>query len=117
MESRHEPRFETDQEVVITVLGDGGMVLKGRITNFSGKGLCVFSPQALPAGKALKIELNDTLMLGEVIYSRGEEGGYQVGVALDQALYHTRDLAALAESLLRHDGTRSRHYDSEVTPR
>jgi hypothetical protein len=115
MESRQEPRFETDQEVVITVLGDGGMVLPGRILNFSGKGLCLFSTRSLASGKALKIELSDTLMLGEVIYCRGEEGGYQVGVVLDQALYHTRDLAALAGRLL-HPGPRSRTYDSEVTP-
>jgi hypothetical protein len=103
MESRQEPRFEINQEIKLTLLGDVETVFPGKIVNVSGKGMCLLSSQAIAPGAALKIELVDTLVLAEVIYCRPQGAGYQTGIALDQALYHTRDLAALAQRLLGSD--------------
>jgi hypothetical protein len=100
MESRQEPRFESNQEITVTLLGDVEAVFPGTIVNVSGKGMCLLSSQALVPGGALKIELADTLVLGEVIYCRPQGAGYQSGIALEQALYHMRELAALAQRLL-----------------
>ncbi len=106
MEPRQEPRFETDQEIAVTLLGIVEAVFPARIVNLSGKGMCLQTSQSLVPGAAVKIELADTLVLGEVIYCRPQEPGYQVGIALEQALYHTRELAALAARLLG-DGSRA----------
>jgi hypothetical protein len=106
MDSRQEPRFETDQEVTVTLLGDVEIGFAGRIVNVSGKGMCLDIPQAVPAGGAIKLEVEDTLVLGEVIYCRPFAGRYQIGVALQEALYHTKALAALLERLLGRDPVR-----------
>ena len=115
MESRRECRFETDQEITVTLLGEVDTTFAGKVVNVSGTGICLQSSQALPPGAALKIELADTLLLGEVIYCRSEAAHYHSGILLEQALYHTRDLAALSERLLGGD-TRLRTYDKEVRP-
>jgi hypothetical protein len=106
MDSRQEARLEVDQEVAVTLLGDVETTFTGKIVNISGRGLCLASRETLPAGAALKIELADTLILGEVIYCRAQESGFHAGIALEQALYHTRDLAALGRRLLGRE-TRS----------
>ena len=100
MESRQEPRFEIDQEITVTLLGDTEEVIPAKVVNVSAKGMGLESSRPVDAGAALKIELADTLLLGEVIYCRGQGAGYQIGIALEQALYHTRGLAILAERLL-----------------
>src|SRR5690348_10609843 len=103
MESRQEARFEVDQEVTVTLLGDVETTVAGKIVNVSGTGLCVRSNEAISPGTPLKIELADTLVLGEVIYCRPQEEFYCSGISLGQALYHTRQLAALAQRLLGRD--------------
>jgi hypothetical protein len=100
MESREEARFEVDQEVTVTLLGEVETALRGKVVNLSGKGVCLLSGQELPSGSALKIELGDTLVLGEVAYCRRQENVYYAGIELNQALYHTQHLAALAQRLL-----------------
>jgi hypothetical protein len=100
MESRQEPRFEVDQEISVTLLGDAETIIRARIVNVSSNGMGLESSSPLPPGGALKIELADTLFLGEVAYCRPRGTIYQVGIALDQALHHTRGLAAMAKSVL-----------------
>jgi hypothetical protein len=100
MDSRQEPRLEIDQEISLTLLGAAETAIPARIVNVSGKGIGLESSRPLPPGSALKIELADTLLLGEVVYCRERGARYQVGIALEQALYNTRGLAALAERLL-----------------
>jgi PilZ domain len=100
MDSRQEPRFEIDQQISVILLGDSETVIPAKIVNLSGRGMGLECGLALPPGGAVKIELADTLLLGEVVYCRWRGGGYQVGIALEQVLYHTRGLTALAERLL-----------------
>jgi PilZ domain-containing protein len=100
MDSRQETRFETEQEVTATLLGEPEIAVAGRVVNFSGRGICLACDRPLPAGGALKFELGDTLVLGEVVYCRPLAASFQIGVALEQALYHTTELAALLGKLL-----------------
>lgn len=115
MESRQHPRFEVDQEVTVTLLGALEITFRGVVVNASGKGLCLRSSQQLAPGAAVKIELTDMLVLGEVVYCRRQGEDHCMGITLDQALDHTRDLAVLAARLLgRTDPLRT--YDKEETP-
>lgn len=93
MNQRREPRFETDESIWITVFGEPDIRLPARIKNVSprGVGLALQGPVAI--GVALKIELDDGLVLGEVIYCREDEDSYYVGVELEQALCGLADLA------------------------
>jgi hypothetical protein len=78
--------------------------------------LSLASDQAVSPGAALKIELADTLILGEVVYCRPRDPGFYTGIALEQALYHTRDLAVLGRRLLGID-IRSTSCDREAKTR
>ena len=49
-------------------------------------------------GSALKFELDDTLLLGEVIYCRDDGSSFYVGVELEHALYGLGELAEAVRS-------------------
>jgi hypothetical protein len=52
---------------------------------------------AISAGTAIRIELEDSLLLGEAMYSRSLPDGYFVGVQLEQALSGLRELRRQAQ--------------------
>jgi hypothetical protein len=57
MDSRKEPRLQTEQEVAVTLLGTPEIRAAGKIVNLSGKGLCLATDRELPPGRALKVEM------------------------------------------------------------
>lgn len=100
MDQRREPRFEADQPVVVTVLTEPPTSVEGRVRNASGRGLGLFTIAPVPPGAAIRIEIDDSVVLGEAIYCRGEADGHFIGVELDQVLVGLtelgRNLAAFA---------------------
>jgi hypothetical protein len=86
MDQRREPRFVTDQSVVVTVFGDPEMRHPAKIRNASPRGLSIEIPCEVPPTTAIKIELDDAIMLGEAVYCQGSKGSYLLGVELDQVL-------------------------------
>ena len=94
MEYRREPRFETNQAVVITNL-DRRFCLPGHLVNFSSQGIRLLLTRELDAGTAVKVQWPGTLLLGEVIYCRPSEEGYCVGLQLEDALFDTEALSAM----------------------
>ena len=97
MDQRREPRFVADQPVVVTVLGDLEMQQAGTIKNASGRGLLIEIPNAVPPGAALKIEFDDSILLGEAVYCKGENGSHTLGVELDQVLCGLTELGKRLE--------------------
>ena len=65
-------------------------------------GLEVEGPLAI--GAPLKIVLDDSILLGEVIYCRRQESGYYVGIELEQALCGLADLAIALRSFNDESG-------------
>lgn len=100
MDSRAEPRFPADTKVKVTLLQGGPAGVSGQVVNMSGRGLKLFVGRPLPAGAAVKVEANDTLLLGEIVYCRAEAGGFAVGLQLKHALFHLRELARLSAELM-----------------
>jgi hypothetical protein len=103
MEQRREPRFRADQPVVVTVLNEPEIRLQARVKNASGRGLGLVTPIAVPPGSAIRIEMDDSMMLGEAIYCRSDCDGHFLGIELDQVLVGltelSRNLAAYAAEL------------------
>jgi len=93
MNQRREPRFEVEQEIPITIFGEPDIRLPARIRNFSPRGIGLEMKGPVAAGSALKLELDDTLLLGEVIYCRDDGDSFYVGVELEHALYCLAELA------------------------
>ena len=93
MNQRRETRLEANQQVWITLFGEPDIRLPARIKNVSPRGVGLELQGPVAIGTALKVDLEDALLLGEVIYCREDETSFYVGVELEQALY---GLAALA---------------------
>ena len=100
MDQRREPRFTTDQPVVVQVLSDPPARMAARVTNTSGRGLGLLTAAPIPPGAAIRIELDDDLVLGESIYCHTEEGRYLVGVELDQVLVGLTELGKRLEGFM-----------------
>jgi hypothetical protein len=101
MNQRRDPRFEINQSIWITLFGEPDIRLAARIKNVSVRGIGLELQGPVAIGTALKFEVDDCLLLGEVIYCRQvdtscDEASFYVGVELEQAL---RGLANLADAL------------------
>jgi len=96
MEQRRDTRYEGSQAAWVTVYGEVDVRIPAKIRNISGRGVGLEVGEPVPTGSALKIEVSDSMLLGEAIYCRPEGDHYYVGIELDQAL---RSLMALSRNL------------------
>jgi len=103
MDLRREPRIAAEQTVVITVLGEHETHQNGRIRNASGRGLAIEAEAAIPTGTALKIDLDDAILLGEAVYCKAVDGSYLLGVELDQVLCGLTELGRRLEEFARDE--------------
>jgi len=97
MEQRAETRFAIDQPVAVVLLGGQEFRETARVTNVSAAGLQLMLDRHVPAGSAIKIELDNSLALGEVVYCRTEGSHSLVGIKLEQVL---NGLAELNRTLM-----------------
>jgi hypothetical protein len=86
MEQRAEARFAIDQPVAVVVLEGKEIRETAHVRNVSAAGLQLVSESAIPAGSAIKIELDNSLALGEVVYCRSEGEHFVLGVRLEHVL-------------------------------
>jgi hypothetical protein len=92
--------------VRVTALGTYRRKMDGIAVDLSGRGLRILLPDPVDPGDALKVELADTLLLGEVCYCSPQDYGFIVGLQIDQVLSGLADLARLNRALF--DGTAAR---------
>jgi hypothetical protein len=95
MEYRRDPRFRTNQPVSVTDLENSSPPQRGQLVDFSNLGIRLLVPCRVSPGTAVKVQWAGTLLLGEVIYCRPAEEGFQAGLRLEDALYDTEALAAM----------------------
>ena len=100
MERRTEPRLIEEQSVQVTLLGDHPQSFCGKTLDASGRGLRLATVQHIPAGSALKLEMDDSILLAEVCYCVPSSEGFVSGLKVDQALRGLTALAALNRRLL-----------------
>ena len=75
----------------------------GRIRNASGRGLAIDLHCAVPPGTAIKIEFEDSMMLGEAVFCKGGEGSFLLGVELDQVLCGLSELGRRLQEFARDE--------------
>lgn len=100
MEKRGAPRIEADQVLRLTTLDQQPQEMMGKMVNISIAGMRLFVDRPLALGLPLKLEWDESLLLGEVCYCQPVEGGYALGLQLEHVLLHTRELACLSRRLL-----------------
>ncbi len=101
MEQRSEERFAIDPPVAVIVLDGREIRQTARVRNVSPTGLQLVSDRVIPAGAAIKIELDNSLALGEVVYCVAEGDHSVLGVKLEHVL---NGLAELQKKLMAFAG-------------
>ena len=89
---RQTPRQQLSQSAVVSVVGTG-QVLHGEIRNLSEGGTQIQLDEPLRVNSLVKIEYADKLLLGEVMYCRQEQGGWLLGIRVENALSGVTDRA------------------------
>jgi len=100
MERRSVPRYPANEPARVTVLGDTNRALAGRMVNLSGRGMRLLLDQDVPVGVPVRVDVDGTILLGEVCYCAMEGNSYCVGIDLEHALTMSEELAALMRGLL-----------------
>ena len=115
MDLRSEPRFPTDEPVRVTVLGGTKFEANGRIVNVSGRGMRLRINARVPVGAAIRVDVDGSLLLGEVAYCQADGEFFAVGLQLEQALTISEELSRLMRRLMEEsagaapDGTVASH--------
>ena len=82
--------------------------------NVSGAGFQLHTNGRIRLNAAVRIDMADAVLLGEVCHCREDgEGRYVVGLESQQILSHTRDLARLMQSL---SGATEREAETKPLP-
>jgi hypothetical protein len=99
VERRKEPRQPADELVWLTVLEESAAPTPVLAVERSGRGMRVIAMRPLRPGAAIKLEPEDSLMLGEVCYCQPCDAGFMVGLRLSQELKNLKLLDRLNDAL------------------
>jgi hypothetical protein len=99
MEQRREHRVTIEQIVNVTVLGDPETRLTATVSNASLRGLGLIAAESVASGAAMKIEIGDSIFLGETMYCKTmEDGRYFLGIELTEVLSGLAALSRMADN-------------------
>jgi hypothetical protein len=91
-------RFE--RHVRLTVLGERERTMEARMGPVYGASVRLLVDERVPTSAPVRVDVEDGLMLGETCYSAAVEGGYLVGLVLDQSLSGAASLMKLMDRLM-----------------
>src|SRR3954447_11522855 len=104
MGQRKDFRFDTNQPVDLTVLGglsSDDTHIAAVMVNLSGQGASLTTERSVSVGSAVRIDVEDKILLGEVCHSRQTgPSTFACGIQLEQALTSVADLSVLMERLM-----------------
>lgn len=95
LDQRQAQRHPRSQSANVSVLGTAGQV-PGEIRNVSKGGTQLQLGQPLRPGSLLRIEYDNYLLLGEVVYCQQEQNGWVMGIRVEHSL---SELNALADAM------------------
>ena len=82
MNSRSEIRIAAREKVTATILGHPDVTVPCHVENVSRSGMCIAVEQAIPSGKAVKVDWEDNFLLGRVRRVAAAGAGYRIGLEL-----------------------------------
>jgi hypothetical protein len=96
MHTRCEQRLNaTLIPVQVTGLGTLHIQTPGRALDVSRNGLRLAVPEPIPIGSLLRIELEDSIVFGEVRYCQDHESWHAVGLFVEEVLVGESELSRL----------------------
>ena len=95
---------------------DGDLPLAARVTERDGRRLTLHVDKHLEREAAIRIDVDDQVLLGEVLWCARTGTGYSAEVELDQAITSVHDLSRLVDALMRQDRRRAAHPEETCKP-
>jgi hypothetical protein len=103
MDLRTENRVPVQRPVKLTVLGDQPQEFEAFLNNVSGRGLRVVVDAPVAPDSAVRVDLDDSMILGEVCYCEPCGNQWALGLEMEQSLSDLRGLCQLVERLLHEE--------------
>ena len=92
-DQRSGQRFELGRPARVSVVGTPGRVLDGEIRNVSEGGTQVRLAEPVAPFTLVRIEYDDNLLLGEVVYCRQDATSWLAGIKVEHGLFGLEALA------------------------
>ncbi|HEU0122595.1 MAG TPA: PilZ domain-containing protein [Bryobacteraceae bacterium] len=109
-------RQQVNASAMVQILGNSeaehGRPFRGIVVDASPKGMGIRLPQAVEANRAIKVEIEDMMFLGEVAYcapAKDHAGEYMIGIEIEQCLTGLSGLQHLVQALAEEKRTPVRH--------
>ena len=80
LDGRTERRHSINKEVRVVMIGAAETSIRGQVMDASDSGLGLRLPSAIPAGSPIRLDVDGTLILGEVAHCRRRGDSYAVGL-------------------------------------
>ncbi|MCC7498244.1 MAG: hypothetical protein IT160_11750 [Bryobacterales bacterium] len=100
MERHAIPETAIGRQVPLTVLGGREVSLAAKLEKVWGRGARLRSCCPVPLGAAVRFDLDDALLLGEVCYCAPDGDSFIIGIVVDQALTSVGSVLALIRSVM-----------------
>ena len=105
IDRRQSSRLPAEDSVMLTCLSAGPIPntpLPARIVEKSDYGMRIEVSDPIAPATLVRLDLADTLVLGEVAWCAKVGDHHEIGLRMEQSLQHLGDLRRLVSSLLGH---------------
>lgn len=97
MERRAEERFEVQFEAKVTAKSQSAI---GRVSNISESGISVDLPFQLTPGDPVQLDMADSTIFGQVVYSQPGEGSFRTGIQATRVALGSTSLSGFLQRVL-----------------
>jgi hypothetical protein len=101
-------QYRPDQTVPLNILGDSPEALTAQIVTLSGRRASLKVHGNIAAGTAVRIDLNDSMLLGEIAGCVSGVSGFVAHVEVIEAIPSMSDLARLVSAVMNETRTELR---------
>jgi hypothetical protein len=98
-------RYQPEQPIRLNVLGSSPRPVAAKVVQMSGKRIEVSTGEAIPCGTAIKIEMEDSLLLGEITACAPGQGEFRALVVVREAIPSMSNLARLVSAVMNEGRT------------
>ena len=100
VQRKMEIRFQPDQPVRLSILSDVPQAITAFIISLNGRNAVLRVPQAIPAGSAIRLDLDDSMLIGEISGCAAGEEHFEIQFHIKEAIPSMSDLARLVSALM-----------------
>jgi len=105
VERKTEIQYRPEQTVRLNILGDSPETLTAQMVTLSGRRASLNVQGNIAAGKAVRIDLNDSMLLGEIAGCVSALSGFVAHVEVIEAIPSMSDLAKLVSAVMNESRT------------